>query len=180
MPSSDETPVTVGRIVAAHGVRGEIKVEPLTDFPQRFAKNATLYIDDAPVRITASRVQGRIFTLKLEGVDTRTAAEALRGKELTVPQTEALNAGRFYQHDIIGLDVVDAHGEALGRVADVLATGANDVYIVRGDRGELLLPAVDEVIKRIDLTERRVVVELLPGLDFKSVTRKAKKRSKQT
>ncbi|HLF71194.1 MAG TPA: ribosome maturation factor RimM [Dehalococcoidia bacterium] len=166
-----DAPIAVGRIVSAHGIRGEVKVEPLTDFPERFDKGAELLLDGAPLRIETSRWQEHLVVLKLSGVASRGAAELLRGKRLMVPEPRVLlEHGRYYQHEIVGLRVEDENGEHLGEVADVLATGANDVYVVRGERGELLLPAVEPVIKEVDVAGGRLVVELMPGLEFKPPT----------
>lgn len=159
--------VTVGRVLAPHGVRGELKVEPLTDFPERFKRGARLWLRGSPHRVEWSRTQGNLVYLKLEGVDTRTQAEGLRGEELRVPEAFALQGEDvYYQHDIVGLRVEDEGGEPLGRVESIFSTGANDVYIVRGEKGELLLPAVEDVVKAVDVPGRRIVVRLLPGLDF--------------
>ncbi len=161
------TAVPVGRIVAAHGIRGELRVEPLTDFPDRFRTGAQLWLDGTPRRVQSSRWQGRLVVLKLQSVDDRNAAEALRGHELLVPSLHALNEPDvFYQHDIVGLRVVTLDGEELGRVEDIISTGSNDVYVVRGERGELLLPAIDDVVKQIDVDGGVVTVEMLPGLEF--------------
>jgi 16S rRNA processing protein RimM len=161
-----KTAVSVGRISSVHGVHGELKVQALTDFPQRFEAGARLWLDGVSVRVERSRWQGRNVVLKLEGVDTRTEGEALRGKELQVASAQALDEGTFYQHDIIGLRVETPAGERLGRVADVLSTGSADVYVVRGERGELLLPAVEDVVREIDVAGGRMLVELLEGLEF--------------
>lgn len=160
--------VSVGRIISPHGLRGEVNVEALTDFPERFKPGSRLWLDGSPRRVEQSRRQDRLVCLKLDGVDTRSDAEKLRGKELMLPSAEDLREpGRYYLHDIVGLRVEDEAGAVLGRVADVLSTGANDVYVVQGDRGELLLPAVDDVIKAVDLANGRITVELLPGLEFR-------------
>jgi 16S rRNA processing protein RimM len=161
------TAVSVGRILASHGVRGELKVEPLTDFPERFRRGARVWLRGEPIRIEASRWLGRSVLLKLEGIDDRSAADGLRGQELLLPQPKTLpDAGVFYQHDIVGLSVETAAGEALGKVESIFSTGANDVFVVRGEQGELLLPAIEDVVRQIDLSKRRIVVELLPGLEF--------------
>ena len=168
-PSSElnpETAVTVGRIVAAHGVRGEMKVQPLTDFPKRFRRGAYLWLNGARTRVRSSRPVGRLFYIILEGVNDREAVDALRDAELQVPEAEPLVEDVFYQHDIVGLAVETADGEALGKVESIFSTGANDVYVVRGERGELLLPAVEDVVKEIDVAGGRLRVELLPGLEF--------------
>jgi 16S rRNA processing protein RimM len=176
-PFDVSTAVSVGRIAAAHGLKGDLKVQPLSDFPNRFDVGSHLWLDGAPVRVERSRrQQGSVF-LKLEGVDTRTAAEALRGKELQVQQAQPIyEKGRYYLHDIIGLEVVEADGSALGRLEDVMATGANDVFVVRGERGELLLPVVEDVIEDIDLRGKRIVVKLLPGLEFSGGPKRVRPR----
>jgi 16S rRNA processing protein RimM len=174
-----ESAVTVGRISAPFGIRGELKVLPLTDFPARFRPGQRLWLQGEPRRIERSRWDKNDVVLKLEGIDTRTQAEGLRGEVLMLPEAATLESGRYYLHDIIGLRVEDAAGETLGKVADVLSTGANDVYVVRGDRGELLLPAIDDVVKEVDLTGGRLVVEILEGLEFhKAASPGARRRSR--
>jgi 16S rRNA processing protein RimM len=165
--------VSVGRIVAAHGLRGELKVEPLTDFPERFQRGVVLWLEGRPRSIEGARWQKDAVLLKLAGIDTREQAERLRGKELLLPEPGPLPAGEgvYYQHDVIGLRVETVKGEALGSVADILSTGANDVYVVRGERGELLLPAVEDVVREVDLVAGRLVVDLLEGLEFRAKTR---------
>jgi 16S rRNA processing protein RimM len=162
-----DSAVTVGRIVGVHGVRGDVKVETLTDFPERFDRSALLWLRGVQRRVERSRWVGRNVYLKLEGIDTRNDAEALRGEELFVAAARDLGGTDvFYQHDLIGLPVEDTDGATLGRLTDILSTGANDVYVVQGERGDLLLPAVEDVVKQIDVAGGRIVVELLPGLEF--------------
>jgi 16S rRNA processing protein RimM len=161
-----ETAVTVGRILAPHGVRGEVKVEVLTDFPERFDAGATLWIEGAPVRVEGSRPQGKAFLLKLQGIDGRSEAEALRGRELMAPRLDELGEDTYYRDDLIGFNVVTAQGEGLGELADIFSTGSNDVYVVRGAMGELLLPATDDVVLEVDLPSRRIVVEVIEGLEW--------------
>ena len=161
-----QTAVNVGLIRSPHGLRGEVKVESLTDFPERFDPGATVWLDGAPLKVERSRWQGRSLVLKLEGIDDRMGAERLRGKELRAPPLAELGEDTYYRDDLIGLKVVDALGEPLGALADIFPTGSNDVYVVRGPRGELLLPAIDDVIKEIDLAGRRIVVEVIEGLEW--------------
>ena len=169
--------VCVGRVVGVHGLKGEIKVEALTDFPDRFEAGASLWLDGAPVRVELSRAQAKLFYLKLAGVDDRDAAEALRGHELLVPEARSLDEpDLYYEHDLIGLRVEDESGAALGRLAEILRTGANDVYVVRGDRGELLLPALADVIREVDIGAGRMGVALAPGLEFQASSRPARQR----
>ncbi len=104
--------------------------------------------------------------LLLEGVATRQQAEALRGQELQVPAAwlEPLPANTYYHYQIIGLQAVTTGGEALGTVQEVLQTGSNDVYVVRGLGREILIPALTEAIRAVDIPGGRLVVELIPGL----------------
>lgn len=175
--------VRVAIIIAPHGVRGEVRVQPFTDFPERFQRGSVLWLEGAPRRVEAGRWRGRDVYLKLEGVSSRTAAEALRGKELWAAAPKPIQeAGRYYRHDIIGLRVEDEAGALVGRVAEVLETGANDVFVVRGERGELLLPAVEDVVRDVDIGGGRLVVRLLPGLEFtgrKASRRRARGTGKQ-
>lgn len=157
----------VGRILGVHGLRGELKVEPLTDFPQRFQPGSELLLDGEPVRVQRSRSERNFVYVILADVTSRQAAEALVGRSFYVPEgSTPLGEGQYYHHDIIGLSVRDETGRRLGEVVEILVTGANDVYVVRGERGELLLPAIDDVVKRVDLQSGEMVVELMQGLDF--------------
>jgi len=161
--------MVIGRIVAPHGVRGEVKVELATEDPGRFAALEAVFVGPAHRRyaITAARPhQGRALLL-LAGIADRDAAERLRGQLVMVPMEDALplEEGAYYYHEIEGLRVVDEQGQELGVLAEVLPTGANDVYIVHGPRGELLLPAIHDVILSIEPAQGRVVVRIPPGLE---------------
>ena len=182
MPDADpnldsKTAVSVGRVVSAHGVHGDLKVESLTDFPERFRAGSWLWLEGAPRIVERSRQQGKMLVVKLQDIDSRTQAEALRGKLLMVPQAQAIEQESvYYLHDIIGLQVMDESGNVLGKVVDVLATGSNDVYVVRGRLGEVLLPALDDVIKHVDLHARRILVDLPEGLEFQRPPMDAKRQ----
>lgn len=158
--------VAVAEIVGVFGLKGEVKANLQTEFPDRFRRLAQVWIDGRPVDLESSRLHRGQVLLKLRGVDGPEAAEKYRGKLVEVPLDQAIKLprGRFWIFQIVGLDVATADGEQLGTVADVLTTGANDVYVVRGDAGEILIPAIKQVIKQIDLGERRITVDLLPGL----------------
>lgn len=170
--------LTVARVVRAHGTAGELACEIVTEFPQRFRGTRTLHLArpgrsaESPRehRVerarTAPRSGGAQLLLKLAGIDDRQSAEGLRGALVQVPEREAwkLPKGRFYRHHVIGLRAVTVDGSPLGQVADILETGANDVYVIRGDGGERLLPAIKDVVKEIAPERGEMVVELLPGL----------------
>ncbi len=174
-PQHDDTPpqrpppperLIVGRIVRPWGARGQVKVEPLTDFPERFRRGARFLIGDGEYRCSSVMNAPRNLVLKLDGVDSPDAAEALRGALLEVPTAEApaLPEGTYYHYQLMGLEVRTAEGEELGRVVEVLTTGGTDVYVVHGPRGEVLLPATSEVVASIDLEAGRMTVTPLPGM----------------
>lgn len=174
------TAVTVGRIISAHGIRGELKVESLTGFPQRFEAGSHLWLDGTSYTVERGRWQTRNVILKLRGIDTRNQAEALHGKELLVPEaTQIADADVYYLHDILGARVQDSAGEALGELVEVLVTGANDVYVVRGPRGEILLPALDDVVLEVDVKARRIVVAIPDGLEFTASSPPKRRRPPQ-
>lgn len=151
----------------AHGVRGELRIEPLTDFPDRFRPGGAVWVRGERHAIEDVRPYRDTLLLALEGIASREAAHALRGTLLEVPERElaALDEGEHYRFQIVGLGVFDRQGNALGRVVEVLETGANDVYVVQDEDGELLLPAIDSVVLEVDVPGRRMVVELLDGME---------------
>ena len=159
--------IAVGLVRGSHGLNGELKVEPLTDHPHRFQRGATLQAGDRSFTVRSSRVHQKALLLQIEGIATRTQAEALRDLLLEVPESElpALAEGEYYRYQLIGIEVVDGDGRSLGRIEEVLDTGANDVYAVRNADGELLLPAIDTVIKQVVVVAGRMVVDVPSGLE---------------
>ncbi len=166
--------LAVGHVVGVHGVRGELKVALLTEDPHRFRLLNRVFVgleDEEPVPWTLEgyRLHKRHALLKLANCDDRSAAEALRGHLIQVPLEEAIppQEGEYFEHQILGLSVQTPAGEHLGEVVEILYTGANDVYVVRStdpDRGELLIPAIEEVVLEVNLDGGWLVVELLEGL----------------
>lgn len=159
----------IGRIQKAHGVRGEMRVMPHTDLPERFTWLETVWLGDddpQPFAVESARFHGQLVLLKLAGYDSREAVQVLRGQWLQVPESEAvpLEEGEYYLYQLEGLQVFTDEGEALGELVQVMETGANNVFIVRGESGELLLPDTDEVVQVIDFENGRMTVHLLPGL----------------
>jgi 16S rRNA processing protein RimM len=158
--------VAVGRVSTAWGVSGVIKVIPLVDRRERLASGRSISVAGHRRTIESSRWQKGLAYLKLSGIDDREAALSLREQLLTVPEgeLEPLGGGQYYRFQLVGLAVESTAGAFLGRVTDVLSTGANDVYVVRGERGEILVPATDDIVKEIDLERGRMVVEEVSGL----------------
>ena len=162
----------IGRVTRPHGVSGEVRAQIHTDQPERFTWLEQLFVgEDDPTPLTVEKVRFHhgIVILKLGGVNSRNQAEALRNQWLQVPIEEAipLEIGEFFLYQLLGLEVQTVGGEKLGKVVDILQTGANDVFVVRGYNdaaGELLLPDIPEVVLEIDPAAGRILVQLLPGL----------------
>jgi 16S rRNA processing protein RimM len=158
----------VAQVLAPHGIRGELKCRIVTDFPkQRFKRGNRVLLRRAPHVISAARVQGTTVLLKLEDITDRDQAQTFRGADVEVATDDAvtLPKGQYYWHQVIGLDVHDAtSNECLGKVQDIIETGANDVYVVRGSRGEILVPAIKDVVKEINPATGRILIEPLPGM----------------
>jgi 16S rRNA processing protein RimM len=154
-------------------------MEILTDYPERILQHDHLYLAHpaAPDDVTrhaleAVRPHKGVLLIKLGGCDDRDAAEELRGMLVQIPLEEAvpLEEGEYYHFQLEGMDVETDGGEWLGRVAEVLEAGAHDVFLVRGPRGEVLLPSVEDVILQLDLEARKMIVHLLPGMLEESET----------
>lgn len=163
--------LVVAQVLAPHGLRGELKCLLVTDFPERFARGTRLLVRDADESLAAltvrtARVDAGSVYLTFAGVSDRDAADALRGRELLVPRTEAVHLpdGQFLWQDLIGLRVEDERGTLLGEMTQVLRTGANDVYVVRTPNGEVLVPAIKNVVRAIEPQAGRMVIALLPGM----------------
>jgi 16S rRNA processing protein RimM len=162
--------LAVGRVVRPHGVRGELVLEVMTEFPLHLAEVETVYVGEAAVPHPLRRVRqqrGQQIVIQLADCLDRNAAETYRGQlvQIKTEQAAPLPPGRYYHHQILGLAVVTEAGEALGQVTEILETGANDVYVVTGAAGEeLLLPALRSVILLIDLEARRMTVHVPEGL----------------
>ena len=173
MPRPAPKTLVVGEIVGAHGIRGEVKVALETSFPERFQRLTSVLVgppDESayrPYRLLAARLHKSFALLQLADVSDRTTAEEMRGLVVAIPSSEAMPLGEdeYYVHQLQGLAVVTEDGEALGTLEDVIFTGANEVYVVQGeDGGELLLPAIEDVVLEIDLEAERMTVRLLEGL----------------
>ena len=161
-----QDPIVVGRIVGAHGIRGEVKVAPRDGDPEPVARCKTLLLDGAPVEVSSARVHKGLALLKLPGVDSMDAALALRGKDLSVRREDSpLPQGEHFDDELLGLDVFDADsGVCLGELVKVEQYPAQKVYTVRGQQ-EFMIPAVKDVfIRSVDLEDGRMEVRLWEGM----------------
>jgi 16S rRNA processing protein RimM len=165
---SPEAYLAVARIVAAHGIRGEVRCELITDFPERLKRTERLHRGEShvPIELERARIERQSAILKLAGVESRDEAQALRGQILYVPEADAvrLPGDSYFWHQIIGLHVRSDAGEDLGEVAEIMPTGSNDVYVVRREGHEILLPAIKDVVQDIDLEAGMMTVHLIEGL----------------
>ena len=161
--------LVIGEVLKPWGYRGEVKVKLATDFPTRLLKLKTIYLgsDTRAFHVERARLLSGFAVMKFAGLDTPEEVAKLRGQVLQVAAEEAapLREGQYFHHQIIGLQVWTTDGEHLGSVEAILETGANDVYVVRTlDGRDVLLPAIRDVIREVDLGHERMVVQLIPGL----------------
>ncbi len=168
-PSGESIYLAIGYLRRPHGVSGEIIMDLHTDFPERIKAGRKIYVGDKHEAATfdSVRVHGDGLLVTLRGYDTPETVGRFRNQWVYVKTREvpALPEGQYYKYELIDLDVVDDHGNALGKLVEILETGANDVYIVRNESGkEILLPAIPSVILNVDMPQRSIKVHLLDGL----------------
>ena len=161
----------IGAISSTHGLKGEVKVYPLTD-PERFDELSYVLLETGRERIRLEVERVRWFKnlaiIKFAGLDDISMVEKYRGRELWIPREDAqkLDENEYYIGDLIGMQVVTEEGRLLGTVSDVLQTGANDVYVVSSEgKKDLLLPAVRHCILLVDVNENRMTVRLMKGME---------------
>ncbi|KXG77241.1 Ribosome maturation factor RimM [Fervidicola ferrireducens] len=165
--------ITIGKVLCPWGVKGQVKVEPLTDDITRYQKLKSIFVEEDSA-LKAYDVESVIFlkkrfvVLKLQGIDTVDSAESFRDRYIMVHRKDAvkLPEGHYFICDIIGMEVYNEEdGTLLGRIKDVMKTGANDVYVVELESGrELLIPAIREVVKSIDIENKKMAVKLMEGM----------------
>jgi len=163
----------VGKLVNTHGLHGEVRVISTTDFPdQRFRKGNELLLfhstltEPVKLKIATRRSHKGFEILSFHGYTNINDIEKYKGGELKIPEEALmeLEEDEFYIHQLIGCEVVTDEGEELGKIVDVMQPGANDVWVVKGERGEILLPYIDGCIKHVDVANKRVVCHLMEGL----------------
>ena len=176
--------IAVGRISGPFGIKGELKVEVLTDFPQRFEPGSRLFLEEKPVTVSGARISGMDrLIVQLDEVRSRTQAETIpRGATLDIREEDVipLPDGAYYRFQLIGLPVVsETDDESIGTVEDIIETGVNDVLIVRAEgRPETLIPNTDEVVT-IDLEENLIRVKPIEGLLSSAEPEKSEEQPEQ-
>ncbi|MCM3337276.1 MULTISPECIES: ribosome maturation factor RimM [unclassified Paenibacillus] len=164
----------VGKVVNTHGIRGEVKVFPQTDFPDvRFAQGSELILQHPEtqstlsVTVERSRLHKNMYIVKLKQFDDINDVEKYKGWMLKVSEAQLveLPEDEYYYHEIIGCRVVSDEGEELGVIDEILAPGANDVWVVKPSKGKpILIPVIDDVLLNVDIEGKVVTVHLMEGL----------------
>lgn len=156
--------IVIGKIGAPQGVRGEVRIITLTDFPERFKKLKTAFFDDGTsLQVESVRYHQQFVVLKFVGLDDRNSIEHLRDRLIKIERKDLipLPEGHYHIFDIIGLKVYNEQEECLGTISDVLQTGSNDVYIVeQKDKQPLLIPGLKSVVLNIDIASGKMIVKL--------------------
>ncbi|HMM05319.1 MAG TPA: ribosome maturation factor RimM [Clostridiales bacterium] len=162
--------ITTGIILSAHGIKGEVKVKPETDHPGRFKKGNTFYLEKEKRDTTLTSVRDindGLLILGLSGIDDRDRAERLRGSLLQIEAEDVLPLppDAYYFFQLKGMEVAEEDGTPLGVIVDLVTSGANDVYRIDCKNGDyMLIPALKQVIREVDLSRKKMTVRLLPGL----------------
>jgi 16S rRNA processing protein RimM len=163
--------IAIGKVLKPWGVRGEVKVQSLTDFPERFKDLRRVYLvsprgNEIVCAVKSARSLGGMPLLLLEGYDSPEKARTIASWLIKIPQEEAvpLPEGQYYWFELIGMVVLSEEGERLGEITDVFATGSNDVYVMKRDGGEVYIPATKEIVKQIDRKARTMIIHVMEGL----------------
>ena len=161
----------VGKIVGTHGIKGEVKVKRITDFVERFDKGNILYIqedqEEISLTIDGFRTHKNMDILHFEGLNSINDVEPFKGATLKIKkeQLTELDEHEYYYHEIIGCTMYTTAGDRLGVIESILSPGANDVWVVQSSNGkELLIPYIEDVVKKIDVDNKQVTIELMEGL----------------
>ncbi|ACA55232.1 ribosome maturation factor RimM [Clostridium botulinum] len=154
--------LAVGEIINTHGIKGEVKVYPLTDDMKRFKKLKEVLIDGEKRKILSCKLQPNNVVLKIEGIDSIEEANKYRKKLLEIKRENSvkLPKGSYFIADLIGCRVIDEDGKEIGQISDVIKTGSNDVYEVKG-KSEVLVPAIKDIVTNIDIENKTVTIKPL-------------------
>lgn len=157
--------VVMGKIVAAQGLQGWVKVQTYTEYLDSLLEYDTWYAGNEqawrPIQVLEADVHGKVLVARLEGIADRTAAEKYKGLLIAVPRVELpeQEEGEYYWSDLLGLSVENLAGERFGTVGSLLETGANDVLVVKGEGGETLIPFIASVIRQVELKNKKIIVD---------------------
>ena len=158
--------IPIGRVTRTHGLKGELKFFPADQDDLVVQKDQQIRLGETTFKIKSVRGVKSPFIVKFEGVDSIEAAQSLSGQEVLVAKEdfESLPEGEYYRFEIEGLKAFDDTGKYYGVIEEIIATGSNDVYVVRGDGKEWLVPMIDSVVQNIDLEEGKLIFHCVEGL----------------
>ena len=158
--------IPVGRVTRTHGLKGELKFFPADQDDIVVQKDQQIRLGETTFKIKSVRGVKSPFIVKFEGVDSIEAAQSLSGQEVLVAKEdfESLPEGEYYRFEIEGLKAFDDTGKYYGVIEEIIATGSNDVYVVRGDGKEWLVPMIDSVVQNIDMEEGKLIFHCVEGL----------------
>jgi len=163
--------IVIGVVERAYGVRGEIKVKPITDFPSRFKQLKTIFVEYSSgsgkeFEVSTVVLRGKFVYLVLEGIESREQAQTLQGGRLKIPRQQAmpLAADEFYHFEVVGFEIRTTAGQKLGLVEEVMSFPANDVLLVKNPEREYLIPVIKDVLKKIDRSAAQITIEVIDGL----------------
>ena len=156
----------LGRVLRPHGLSGELRIQAFSKSASNLAPLRWVHLAGVRRQVVGRREGKGALLVRLSGLDERKAVEDLRGLLIQIPDGEVQRDDdeSYFVHELIGLEAVSPAGEPLGTITDVLQPGSADVYVVSGPSGEMLVPAIDAVVREIDLKKGRIVVEVMPGM----------------
>jgi len=160
----------IGTITKAHGLKGEVKIWSTSDTPEYYLNVENFWIERdsgiSSISVLSMRLQDKIWITRFQDINTRNQAEELKGCRVLLEddQIRPLEPGEFFQHQIIGCTIEDLHGTPLGKVTEILETGANHVYTVQGKEKEFLIPAIPAIIKNVDIEQKIIQIDPMSGL----------------
>jgi 16S rRNA processing protein RimM len=160
----------IGYILKPHGIKGEVKVDPISPYPERFNRLDRVYLKNDSIQaysIQSVRISNRFVFLKLSEINSRSEAELLRNYEVLIDKEQLieLKADEFFIHDLVGCEVISENGDLIGKIVEVMQVSSNDIYVVQDERGrEILVPAIKDVIKNIDIKHKKIKIHLMEGM----------------
>ncbi len=164
--SSMDDKVVIGEVISTWGLQGALRIHPLTDFMDRFKLGAKFIIGDTTYTIESSHTNKGNIIIKLKDINSPEAAAELCHQPMEIPESQLmpLPDGVYYQFQIIGLEVITTSGQSLGKISQVLDTAGNDIYVIQSGKKEILIPAVKDVVKNIDLAGGFMTIDAIDGL----------------
>lgn len=164
LPDSEPEFICIGKIHRSHGIKGDVILDPMTDFPERFRRGRTVYAGDDHIELTITRVREKapFLLVGFKELEDETKASEFRNQFVYVRTADLppLPDGEYYFHQLIGLEARDISGTRVGTLSEILETGANDVYVIRKEDGtEELIPDIPQCIKNIDIINHIITID---------------------